>query len=400
VAFGAIIGGLKNPRVILIKIKKFSTSILCYMQYFNTKLHVRKAWVLINISSLNSSDIQFVNEYNISIITNTIFYLTFFFILYKIKKNLAKLVYIGTEFPKYQNNFLFNKALDYFNMVINLIFFLVIISLIVDCSYLIVGELFTRTPLDYTRIFKLFIAIGLFILNIVIKRVSGENINKWDIAKGGFLITPLIIQIIIAYGFLTSFGFLTLLNTLISFIDLRIHELMTGELYKVGEFKLEDHYISPNKEKSGNIHTMDNNGENSNAESSSGGGNSGNSGSNQATQTVTFKEGVWDAENNTFGMETRTRVIEKSEFKRTGLPKDSATRNLIDALDKGPVEKGDPKVRPSTSEDRSSSDVEGRSSVGPRPASAPETRAKLPKPEQEKKGIKEWLKGKFKKGNN
>jgi hypothetical protein len=445
------------------------TSTLSYVQYYYTRLQIRKASVFAIIP--NIVDIQFWHEINMNFITNIIFYVTFFFILYKIKKNLAKLVYIGTESPKYKNNFLFKKALGYFNIVFYTILLLVILSLIWDCTYIFVGELFDRTPLHSTRLFKLFIAYSLIMLNITIKYISGEKITKWDIIKSAFLFIPIVIQSLMVSGYLTfdiniliplflsiisndtnleTSGIKTFFNKLFSRFN-KNRMFMIGESEEVSKYNPEDKCILPSEDKVGNIHAMNYNND-GNSESSGGDKGKqpeGNSGSGKGkepmgisdkvkgkqpaissdTESVKSKQSVsssisekmgefkfwtsnrvtnaydpavrslpkrgipWDKGLEFWDSQTKSRsgTAEGSTSQRIkgttsgtpgplhtvkppstwipGVPKGSEHANLIDILRTDPDKY---KTRPSTSTDRSSSEIGEGTSTARRPASAPE----------------------------
>jgi hypothetical protein len=281
-------------------IKNMYTSTFSYVRCYYTWLHIRKASILAIIPSIG--DNEFWDENNMYFITNIIFYITFFFILYIIKKNFSKLVSIGTVSPKYQNNFLFNMALDYFNIVFYTILFLVILSSIWDCTYIITGEIFARTPLHYSRLFKLFIAFILYMLNIAIKRISEDKITKWDIIKFAFLLMPIIIQSLLVHGYLPfDLNSIILIFSSMNSIEANsekpdiktfIHNflsrfmktpmLLTDGGPEIDKYDVEAKCISP---KTNNIDAMNNNsGGNSEANSSSGNGNYDNSGSDKGKQ--------------------------------------------------------------------------------------------------------------------
>lgn len=213
------------------------------------------------------ADVQFWDENNIILISNLIFYLTFFFLLYTTNKSFAKLICMGIESPKYQNNLWFKKILHNYKKVFYLIITLVIISLIWDCSQIYGGEKFWRTPLHYTRLFKLIIALTLFIANSIVKIISGEKLTLWHKTKVLLLFTPIIIQYLMDYDFLTSVP--NLLTLLFLNIPSFNFNFMAGLPYKPGVFSLDRNNIIV-ENKTGKIYAMVNNsGENSDGDSSS-----------------------------------------------------------------------------------------------------------------------------------
>jgi hypothetical protein len=281
-------------RAALSSIRKIYTLISLYMQYFYTKLDIRKASLFIIIPNL--ADIEFGHENSINFMTNIIFYGTLLFILYKINKNFATLVYIGSKYPVYKSNIILNIAVDYFNIMFYTIFLLVSISFLCDFTYLVSGELLDRSPLHYSRLFKMSIAFALFMVNIAIKKLSGEKLIKWDILKFVLLFTPIIIQTLMAYGVFTSLiQFLTSLVAFSSYLynDFDYHSLKESiktwikDFFKkmpkilifgdeIGEFDRNKKCKLPEKSKTKNIDAMNtNSGGFPNAELSSGSGNGG-----------------------------------------------------------------------------------------------------------------------------
>lgn len=263
------------------------------MQYSYTSLDIRKASVFIIIPNL--AEIQFGYEDSINFITNIIFYGTFFFILYKIKKNFATLAYIGNDYPIQKYNILLKIAIDYFNIVFYSILLFVSISFLWDFTYLVCGEFLVRPPLHYTRLFKMFIAFVLFMVNIGIKKLRGEKLTIWDSWKIIFLFTPIIIQILMAYGIFTSLS--NILTLLIAFFSQLYNDFgsnlfkewikhcfaLNKSLQMLGD---EVDHPNPNKNciekpKAYNTNAMNNNSDgSSNAVSSNGNNNGDGSGNN------------------------------------------------------------------------------------------------------------------------
>ena len=125
-------------------------------------------------------------------------------------------------------------------------------------------------------------------INIIIKKISDEKITKWDIVKGGFLFTPIIIQILMVYGVLTfvqefAFFIYTFITSL-NYDSINQSRYLMAESYGIGKFDPEKKCILPDKQKGGNINAMNNNGENIKGESSRGTGNHDHSGSDRGKQ--------------------------------------------------------------------------------------------------------------------
>ena len=210
----------------LVSIRKIYTILLFYTQYFYTRLDIRRASVFTIIP--NFSDIQLGPENYINIITNIIFYGTFFFILYKIKKNFATLAYIGTDSPIQKNSILFNIAKDYFNIVYYTMFLFISILFLWDFTYLVCGGSLVRPPLHYTRLLKMFIAFVLYMVNIAIKKLRSEKLTIWDFWKIILLFTPIIIQIFMTYGLFTSL--INILMTLVASLSHWCNEFYSNNL--------------------------------------------------------------------------------------------------------------------------------------------------------------------------
>lgn len=195
------------------------------VQCLYTRLDVMKTSICGIIPSFANN--QFLNEKNIILISNFVFYLTFIFLLYITYKSFTKLVSLSKEYSIYQDNFIFKFVLRYFNTVFFTVLLLIIISFIFDLTLINAGEYFARTPLHYTRLFKLIIGLTLLILNVTIKIINGEKLRLWDRIKVVLLFMPIIVQYLMDYNLYAIF--LMLLASLSSWQEfIGINYMMGG----------------------------------------------------------------------------------------------------------------------------------------------------------------------------
>jgi hypothetical protein len=281
------------------------------------------------------------------------------------------------------------------------------------------GMLMVRTPLHHTRLLKLLLGSILLILNCAIKVVSGEKITIGDKMKWALLLIPVVIQTLLVYGFLTltfevpiliiTYLIPVHLNLIAEHLKCPIKKMLMlngGSSYQIGKFNPEDKCILPAKDKL--INTMDNNSGNNNND------NKGNSGEKPRE----FEHSHYDPVSDTLikrkvqvrGGEAPWQRAERAKLAQAqaneatdtaGIRKRSSedtplykrlndTQNLIDALNSNP---NWGITRPSTSMDRSSSDLGEGTSKPRRPNTAPEASDHKVKDKKKKGKTVEILKG-------
>jgi hypothetical protein len=137
---------------------------------------------------------------NMIFISNLVFYLTFIYLLYITYNYFAKLDSISNEYSEYKNNSYFKAILNYYKRVFIFVSLLVLISFIFHYWQIIGGYVISRDALHHMRLFKLTIALMVFVVNSFIKIINREELTLSYKLKTLTLFLPILLQFLMSYN--------------------------------------------------------------------------------------------------------------------------------------------------------------------------------------------------------